>query len=133
MNIINTYDFGTISNIIKNAINHTTQLAKIKLFSNYIKAKFTHLIPMIELTGYLEKTWKNIWSTFFNDIFVRKTLPRESRTLLGISFYSIIIKPILKILDKDHIKKDTEKNNFFKEALKSIVKIWINVETNNIP
>ena len=49
MNIINTYDFGSISKIIKNTINHTTQRAKIKLFSTYIKSKFTHLIPMMKL------------------------------------------------------------------------------------
>ena len=64
MNIINTYDFGSISKIIKNTINHTTQRAKIKLFSIYIKSKFTHLIPMMKVTGNLEKTWKNIRTYF---------------------------------------------------------------------
>ena len=133
INIINTYQFGSISKIIINTSNQITQRAKIKLFSTYIKAKFAHLIPMIALTGNLEITWKNIRSTIFNDILDRKTLPRETGTLLGISFYSIIIKPILKILDKEHIKKDMDKYNFFKDAPKSTFKTWISVEPNNTP
>ena len=133
INIINTYQFGSISKIISNTSNQITQRAKIKLFSTYIKAKFAHLIPMIALIGNLENTWKNIRSTIFNDILDRKTLPRETGTLLGISFYSIIIKPILKILDKDHIKNDKDKYDFFKEALKSTFKTWISVEPNNTP
>ena len=56
MKIINIYDFGSIFNIIINAII---------IFSNFIKTKFTHLIPIIALTENLEKTWKNILSTYF--------------------------------------------------------------------
>ena len=59
-NIIKTYDYGSISSLIKNKVCHVTLKAKIKLFKTYIKTKFTHLIPMIPLSGNLEQTWKNI-------------------------------------------------------------------------
>ena len=103
-NIINTYEFGSITKLIKNITNHISQKAKIKLFSTYIKAKFIHLLPMIALTGDLENTWKNIRVAISKDLLESNTLPRETGSILGISFYSIIIKPILKLLIKDHIK-----------------------------
>ena len=105
--------------------------SKIKLFNVYIKSKFAHLIPMIALTGNLELTWKNIRSTIFRDLLERKTIPRETCTLLGLSFYSIIIKPILKLLNKEHIKADNDMINFYIEAMKNIFKTWLKVEPNN--
>ena len=98
--------------MIKKVTNHITMRAKIKLFNIYIKSKFTHLIPMIALTGNLEQTWKNIRSSVSKDLLERKTLPRETRTLLGLSFYSIIIKPILKLLNKEQIKQNNDISNF---------------------
>ena len=105
--------------------------SKIKLFNVYIKSKFAHLIPMIALTGNLELTWKNIRSTIFRDLLERKTIPRETCTILGLSFYSIIIKPILKLLNKEHIKADNDMINFYIEAMKNIFKTWLKVEPNN--
>ena len=105
--------------------------SKIKLFNVYIKSKFAHLIPMIALTGNLELTWKNIRSTIFRELLERKTIPRETCTILGLSFYSIIIKPILKLLNKEHIKADNDMINFYIEAMKNIFKTWLKVEPNN--
>ena len=130
-NIINTYDYGSISSLIKNTINHVTLKAKIKLFLTYVKANFMHLIPMIALTGNIEQTWKNIRKAIFNDILERKTLPRETGSILGISFYSIIIKPILKLLANPQILNDKQMSLFFKESIKKIFKAWLNVEPNN--
>ena len=55
-NIINTFDYGTIDNLVKNNVNHISRRAKIKLFNTYIKSKFSHLLPLISITGELEKT-----------------------------------------------------------------------------
>ena len=49
-----------------------------KLFTSYIKSKFTHLISMIALTGNLEQTRKNIRKSIFNDLLERKTLSRKT-------------------------------------------------------
>ena len=130
-NVINTYDYVSISSLIKNAVNYASLKAKIKLFTTYIKSKFTHLIPMISLTGNLEQTWKNIRKSIFNDLLERKTLPRETGSILGISFYSIIIKPILKLLLTPQISNDEMMSLFFKESLKKIFRILLNVEPNN--
>ena len=131
VNIIDTYNYSSITETIKKVVNHISMRSKIKLFNVYIKSKFAHLIPMIALTGNLELTWKNIRSTIFRDLLERKTIPRETCTLLGLSFYSIIIKPILKLLNKEHIKADEDMINFYIEAMKNIFKTWLKVEPNN--
>ena len=86
---------------------------------------------MIAFTGNLEQTWKNIRKSIFNDLLERKILPKETGSILGISFYSIIIKPILKLLTTPHISNDEIMSLFFKESLKKIFRIWLNVEPNN--
>ena len=99
LNIIDTYNYSSITKTIKKVVNHISLKSKIQLFNVYIKSKFAHLIPMIALTGNLELTWKKIRSTIFKDLLERKTIPGETCTLLGLSFYSIIIKSILKLLN----------------------------------
>ena len=75
----------------------------------------------------MEKYKKSI----FNDLLERKTLPREKGSILGISFYSLIIKPILKLLLTPQISNDEMMSLFFKESLKKIFRILLNVEPNN--
>ena len=53
VNIINTYKYCSITEIIKKVVNHISMRSKIKLFDVYIKSKFDHFIPMIALTGNL--------------------------------------------------------------------------------
>ena len=93
-NIINTYDYGSISSLIKNAVSHVSLKAKIKLFTTYIKSKFIYLIPIITLTGNSEQTWKNIIKSIFNDLLERKTLLRETGSILDISSNGFGIKII---------------------------------------
>ena len=96
-NIIHRFDYGSINSIVKNNINHISRRAKVKLFNTYIKSKFAHLLPLITMSGELETTWNNIRKTIFRDVIDFSTLPKESGVILGLSFYSIIIKPLLKI------------------------------------
>ena len=79
---------------------------------------------MIALTGNLEQTWKNIRKSIFNDLLERKTLSRETGSILGISYFSIIIKPILKLLTTPQISNDEMMSLFFKESLKKIFRIF---------
>ena len=92
-NIISTYDFGTIKSLIKTAAYQVTRRAKIHIFKTYIKSKFTHLLPLISISGNLLTTWKNIRKTILGDVIEYSTMPREAATLIGLSYYSIIINP----------------------------------------
>lgn len=115
-NIINEFNFSEISNIIKTSTPYITRRAKLKLFSTYIKSKFQHLLPLISLQGNLDKTWSNIRKSLFKEIIDFSTMPRESGSLIGISFYSIIIKPLLKLYKKEYELNDEEMIEFMKES-----------------
>ena len=130
-NIINRFDYGTINSLIKNNINHISRRAKVKLFNTYIKSKFSHLLPLITITGQLEKTWNNIRKTIFRDVIEFSTFPKESSIILGLSFYSIIIKPLLKIHQKEKKISIPEHVSYFQEACKIAFKLWLQKEPNN--
>jgi len=74
--------------------------ARIKIYTIYIKNKFTHLIPLIAISDKLQESWTNIRKNLFTDALLANTLPREASALKGISFFYIIIKPFLKLMDK---------------------------------
>ena len=65
-----------------------------------MKDKINHIIPLISINGNLETIWKEIRKTIFNNVLFKDTLPKESGTLLGISYYNIIMKPLLKLITK---------------------------------
>ena len=60
-------------------------------------------------------------------------MPREAATLIGLSYYSIIIKPLLKIYN--HYKKhnNQEMMDFLTESCKKAFTLWITgaAEPNN--
>ena len=58
-------------------------------------------------------------------------MPRESGSLIGISFYSIVIKPLLKLYKKEYELNDEEMIEFMKESIKQAFKTWIKYEPNN--
>ena len=94
-----------------------------------------HLLPLIAYSGQLESTWLNIRKGIFLDILSINTLPKESGTLMGLSFYNIIIKPMLKITDKI-INQYTNENqsyqkDFIIKAIKKTFHTWLKVEKNN--
>ena len=81
-NVINKFNYGTVNSLVKNNVNHITRRAKVKLFNTYIKSKFSHLLPMIAISGQLETTWTNIRKTIFRDVINFSTFPKESSYLL---------------------------------------------------
>ena len=58
-------------------------------------------------------------------------MPRELSSLIGISFYCIIIKPLLKLYKREQEINDEEMVEFMKEATKQAFKTWIKYEPNN--
>ena len=131
VNIITQKDLKYISNIINNSSSQLSRKARIKIYSTYIRSRYQHLIPLIACSGKLEESWKNIRKNIFSDTLLRNTLPREASVLMGISFYNIIIKPIIKIYYKllDRGNKSPQMN-FLSKAIINTFKIWIKVEPN---
>ena len=56
MNIINMFDYTTIAKLVTTAAPYISRRAKISLFKTYITSKFSHLLPMISITGNLATT-----------------------------------------------------------------------------
>ena len=130
-NVINKFNYGTVNSLAKNNVNHITRRAKVKLFNTYIKSKFSHLLPMIAISGQLETTWTNIRKTIFRDVINFSTFPKESSSIIGLSYYNIIIKPLLKLYEKEEKISSPKHLEFFKEACKTAFKLWLIKESNN--
>ena len=107
--------------------------SRIKLFKIYIRAEYNHLLPLTAVSGNIEKTWTEIRKTIFNELLKRSTQPRESATLLGCSFYSIIIKPLLKIMTQATENNDKDLLNDSIEATEKTFQYWTQVEPNHNP
>ena len=65
-------------------------------------SKINHLLPLISLNGYLEQSWKCIRKIIFRDILKAQTTPLESAITLGLGYYNIIIRPMMKIIDREY-------------------------------
>ena len=83
------------------------------------------------MSGQLEATWNNIRKTIFRDVIDFSTFLKETSVILGLSFYSIIIKPLLKIYQKEKKISIQEHLAFFKDACKIAFQLWIQKEPNN--
>ena len=82
--------------------------------------KDNHLLPLITLNGDVETTWKQIRKTIFNDILNRSTQPKESAGLLGGSYYSIILRPLIKMMGQERESNNQEVYMFIAEASKKL-------------
>ena len=95
-----------------------------------MKSKVNHLIPLIDLTDGLYDSWKNIRGVIFTAIFKRLTLPLESATLVGLSFYDTFFKPLLKTREKYIQNNQEEMVQYIEQTLKKATITWKNVEPN---
>ena len=71
--------------------------------------KVNHLLPIITLNGYLSESWKWIRRIIFRDILKAQTSPLETAVTLGLGYYNIIIRPMIKAIEREF--------NLFKEKL----------------
>ena len=124
--------FGSIGITLNIAAGNLTKKDRIKIFKKYMKAKINHIIPLISINGNLETIWKEIRKTIFNNVLFKDTLPKESGTLLGISYYNIIMKPLLKLITKQkEFNNNDDYIQFLYEASKKAIITWNKVEENN--
>lgn len=109
-----------------------TRRAKIRLFQTYMRSKINHLIPLIAITGDVNQMWKMIRKTIFYDIMGEATIPKESFAAFGMSFYDIIVRPTLKMIQRsERVTADDEESEMLKEASKKIFKVWLSGEQNH--
>ena len=103
-----------------------TKIAKIRIFLIYMKSKINHLIPLIAITGGIEDLWKAIRKIVFNTLLEHSTLPRESASAFGLGYYEIMVRPILKLRERNMIyTNNIEEDEMIGKALINILKYWL--------
>ena len=126
--IIEEKVFGQVKSKL-NKYHFLTRLSRIRLFKTYMISKVNHLLPLIALNGHLQESWKYIRRIIFRDILRAQTSPLESMVTLGLGYYNIIIKPILKIIEKFEIfQSHAPRQNFLIEAAKKALTHWKSLE-----
>ena len=66
------------------------------------------------------------------NIIGEATIPKESFAAFGLSFYDIIVKPTLKMLQRsERVSADEEEIEMLKDASKRIFKTWLTAEENH--
>ena len=94
--------FGNIKNKL-NKYDFLTRLTRIRIFKAYMVSKVNHLLPLISLNGHLGVSWKCIRRIIFRKILKTQTSPLEGVVSLGLGFFNIIIKPILRNIERGYI------------------------------
>ena len=125
MEIIKTSELKRISSTINNTTSMLSRRARIKIYKTYIRCKYQHLIPLIATTDNLLSSWKNIRKNIFNDTLLGNTLPREAAVLMEISYYNIIVKPTIKLLNNISLRtnnnfQENTQIEFIKKAIRNI-------------
>ena len=100
--IIEERIFGSIKNKL-NKFDFLTRLTRIRIFKAYMISKVNHLLPLISLNGHLGVSWKCIRRIIFRNILKTQTSPLEGVVSLGLGFFNIIIKPILRNIERGYI------------------------------
>ena len=93
-------------------------------------SKINHLLPLISLNGHLEQSWKCIRKIIYRDILKAQTTPLESAITLGIGYYNLIIRPTMKMIEREHnfLKNEDHLESLKSTAKKAIIH-WKNLET----
>ena len=97
-----------------------SQYTKILLFKTYCRSKINHCIPLLTATGCIKESWEGIRKVIFQVVLEYNTLPIELRNIYGIGFYTVMVKPILKLNTHEYYEK--EKNSGKKDECKRLYK-----------
>ena len=128
--IINHKFFGSLIHLLGSASSLTIK-ARIKIFQTYLRTKFNHLLPMMCLTKDVQLLWKTIRSIIFKNVLNSQTTPRETAALFGLSYYNVIIKPLVKLIERNHrVMNDSQQTQFLKEKSTEAFRFWCSAEPN---
>ena len=126
--IIEDKIFGKIKMILNNN-NFLTRLSRIHIFKTYMITKVNHLLPLISLNGHLSDSWKCIRRIIFRNILKTQTSPLETAVTLGLGYYNLIIRPLLKLIEKYHtFTNNDQQYNFLKLATIKAFTHWKCIE-----
>ena len=102
-----------------------TRLTRIRLFKTYIIMKVNHFLPIITLNGHLSESWKCIRRTIFRDILKTQTSPLETAVTLGLGYYNIVIRPMIKAIEREfNFFKENSHLEFLQNAAKKALTHW---------
>ena len=117
-----------------NSCSCLSRRTRIRIFKIYIRSAIGHLIPLISLSGKASQSWTAVRSIIFRNVLKGSTLPRESASLFKIGFFDIMIKPLLRTIERDQfITNDQGQTDFLKSAIKPLLLEWSNIEENLTP
>ena len=92
-------------------------------------SKISHLLPLISLNGHLSDCWKCIRRIIFRNILKAQTSPLETAVTLGIGYYNLIIRPLIKLIEKyKAFNNNTETYKFLQSATIKAFAYWKNLE-----
>ena len=92
-------------------------------------SKINHLLPLISLNCYLESSWKCIRRIIFRDILKNQTTPLESAVPFGLGFYNLIVRPIIKMIDRElKFQQNIDHTQMLKNAAKKALIFWKSLE-----
>ena len=120
--------FGKIKKILFNN-NYLTRFSRIRIFKCYMISKISHLLPLISLNGHLPDCWKCIRRIIFRNILRAQTSPLETAVSLGIGYYNLIIRPLIKLIEKyQAFNNNAEQYKFLQTATIKAFTYWKNLE-----
>ena len=120
--------FGNLKNKL-NKLKFLTRYTRIRIFKTYMITKINYLFPLICLNGHIEESWKCIRRIIFRDVLLMQTTPLETLITLGIGYYNLMIKPLLKLIDKyAKFSKETTHIEILKNASIKAIIFWKSLE-----
>ena len=91
-----------------------------------MKTMINNQIHLFKIAGDKEEVWKMIRIIVFFDIAGRSTAPKELFSAVDLSYYEVIIRPLLRI-----IIGDTEETKMLRKANVKAFKVWLTVKENH--
>jgi hypothetical protein len=124
--------FGKVLKVLSYA-KGVSRRARVKIFHIFLRSKINHLLPLIAISNQLETTWKTTRKVIFDHVLQKATLPKEAAAVMKLSFYDIILRPMLKIIKDAQENGSIDMSNYLKNASISAFKLWSTFEENLHP
>ena len=82
---------------------------------------------------YLDSSWKCIRKIIFRNILNRQTLPLETALALGLGYYNIIIRPLIKLVERFRkLRSNKDEESSVIDAAKKSILFWMEIEKKQV-